>query len=105
MHVSMLAGLPPMSSAYSEHKARIATPFHQLFGGGVVERCSNAPPKAPTALQRAKLLTPDLRSGLRRELLESRFSRHAGSRDALRHGASLRHRLALFLGKAKRLLM
>ena len=37
MHVSILAGLPVTSSAYSEHKARAAAPFHQLIRVGVVE--------------------------------------------------------------------
>ena len=36
MHVSILAGLPVTSSAYSEHKARAAAPFHQLVRVGVV---------------------------------------------------------------------
>ena len=37
MHVSILAGLPVTSSAYSEDNARVAAPFHQLCCVGVVE--------------------------------------------------------------------
>ena len=37
IHVSILAGLPVASSAYSEHNARVAAPFHQLCSVGVVE--------------------------------------------------------------------
>ena len=33
----MLAGLPLTSSAYSEHKARVAALFHQLCRGGAEE--------------------------------------------------------------------
>ena len=49
MHVSMLAGLPPTSSAYSEHKARVATALPPTFRrrccGALLERsaeCSNS---------------------------------------------------------------
>ena len=37
MHVSILAGLLLVSSAYSEHEARVAAPFHHLVRVGVVE--------------------------------------------------------------------
>ena len=37
MHVLILAGLPLTSSAYSEHKARVAAPFHQLVRVGAAE--------------------------------------------------------------------
>ena len=50
MHVSMLAGLLPTmlptSSAYSEHKARVAAPFHQLCRGEVVGAALGAALKA-----------------------------------------------------------
>ena len=37
MHVSLLAGLPMTSSAYNEHEARVAEPFHQLVRVGAAE--------------------------------------------------------------------
>jgi hypothetical protein len=62
----------------------------------------SAPPNAPTALQRVKLFTSDLRSALWRGLVECRLTRHAGSGDVLRNGARLRPRNAPFFGKAFR---
>ena len=37
MQLSILAGLLLTSSAYDEHNARVAAPFHQLVRVGVVE--------------------------------------------------------------------
>ena len=61
---------------------------------------SSAPQNDAPALQHDDGSTRDFRSGPRRELSESRLTRHAGSREALRHGASLRAALASFLGIA-----
>ena len=60
MRVSILAGLPVASSAYSEHKARVATPFHQLFGGGVVHRVVSALCEVAAARERLNRLQPFL---------------------------------------------
>ena len=90
MHVSMLAGLLPTSSAYSEHKARVATPFHQLFGGGVVERCSNAPPNAPTAPQREKRSKSDLQPALQAGSTECRLTQHDDTSEPGGDGSRLR---------------
>ena len=46
MHVSVLAGLLLASSAYSEHKARVAAPFHTLCRGQVAGAALGAALKA-----------------------------------------------------------
>ena len=46
MHFSILAGLPLISSAYSERKESVDAPCHQLCHVGVVEAALGAELKA-----------------------------------------------------------
>ena len=55
VHVWWLAGLPEISSECSEHKARVAAPFHQLCRVGIMEAHLRAQTKEHTARQRCKL--------------------------------------------------
>ena len=73
MHVSILAGLPVTSSAYSEHKARAAAPFHQLVRVGAVEALTCVGAEERTARQRCKLFARDLLSGVGLICLHSRL--------------------------------
>ena len=71
MRVSILAGLLLVSSAYSEHQARVAAPFHHLVRVGVVGAHLRQRTKERTARQRSKLFAWDLQSGPGRDAVES----------------------------------
>ena len=59
MHVSILAGLLLVSSAYSEHDTRVAAPFHHLVRVGVdgAHLRSGAYPTLPWARRNAQLVS------------------------------------------------
>ena len=91
-----------MSGAPIASKESVRARALQLCTVRLQAGARSAPPNAPTALQRVKLFTSDLRSALWRGLVECRLTRHAGSGDVLRNGARLRPRNAPFFGKAFR---
>ena len=100
MHVSVLAGLPVASSAYDEHKARVAAPFHQLVRVGVVSAFHLCGAKGRTARQQCKIFASLLLSGVELTVLHSRLKERSACHAMPRRGASLRAALAHFLAKA-----
>ena len=90
MHVSILAGLLLTSSAYNEHKARVAAPFHQLVRVGIVEAHETCGAKERTARQRCKLFARDFLSGVGLTCLHSRLMQRSACHATPRRGTSLR---------------
>ena len=97
MHVSILAGLLLVSSAYSEHEARVAAPIHQLVRVGVVEALTCVGAKERTARQQCKLFASLLLSGPGLTVLRSRLKERSACHATPRLGASLRSREDTFL--------
>ena len=104
MHVSILAGLLLVSSAYSEHEARVAAPFHHLVRVGVVEAHRRRAQVAAPA-ERLKRLPPRTRawpSAIGRGFVQCTQPFFGRSHAELRSAPPLRRRLAHFFAKAKR---
>ena len=96
----MLAGLPASPNESSEHKERVAAPFHQLCRVGVVSARFLRTPNARGILQRCKLFAWDLQWGPEATCLRSRLRMRRACRAKPAHGARLRPALAIFFGKA-----
>ena len=102
MHVSILAGLLLVSSAYSEHEARVAAPFHHLVRVGVIGAHLWSRTKDCTAHQRCKIFARLLLSGVGLTVLHSRLKERSACHATPRLGASLRSREDTFLALSSR---
>ena len=102
MHVYLLAGLPGTPSESSEHEERVAALDLHHHRVGVVSARLLRKPNARGNLQRCKLFTWDLQSGLEATRVQSRLCMREAWRAIPAYGARLRTRFALFLGLANR---
>jgi len=102
MHVSILAGLLLASSAYNEHEARVAEPFHQLVRVGAASAALLRKTKPRSICQRFELFTWDLQRGMGLTCLHSRLMQQSAWHAMPSRGARLRARFAPIFGKANR---
>ena len=96
----MLAGLPGTPNESSEHKERVAAPFHQLCRGEVVSAHFLRTPNARGILQGCKLFARGLQSALQVTCLQCRLRMREACSAIPAYGAMLRAALAIFFGKA-----
>ena len=102
MHVYLLAGFTGTPSESSEHEERVAALDLHHHRVGVVSARLLRKPNARGNLQRCKLFTWDLQSGLEATRVQSRLRMREAWRVIPAYGARLRTRKALIFGKAFR---
>ena len=98
----MLAGLPGTPNESSEHKERLAALLPITAASVLANARLLRKPKERTVHQRCKLSPWDLQWGPEATCLRSRLRMREAYRSKPTCGASLRGRLALIFGKAKR---
>ena len=101
-HAFAAAGLAAVAGTPIAHQGSDRAPCHQLCCGRATAAALAAAPEEAAAPQRSKLSARDLQSGPERTSAQSRLRKRTASHVTPSQRASLRHRLAHFLGRAKR---